>query len=141
MKVITNRRHLLIVALLITTQWCFAQNADKNYLSNTKINNMKTYVIEREIPGAGQLTQEQLKDISLKSCNVIKEIGPSIKWIRSYVTNDKIYCVYQSENEELIRKHAKLGGFPCNSVQEIANVISPATAEAKPHSKPVVISY
>lgn len=90
---------------------------------------MKTYVIEREVPGAGNLTPEQLKDLSQKSCNVLKDLGPSIHWLQSYVTGNKLYCVYQAENEDLIRQHAKMGGFPCNSVQEVATVISPKTAE------------
>ena len=90
---------------------------------------MKTYVIEREIPGAGKFTPEQLKAISQTSCGVLKDMGPSIEWIQSYVTGDKIYCIYKAENEELVRKHAKLGGFPCNSVEEVATIISPKTAE------------
>lgn len=90
---------------------------------------MKTYVIEREIPGAGKLTAEQLKSISQTSCGVLKGMGPEIEWVHSYVTGDKIYCVYKAENEELIKEHAKKGGFPANSVNEVANVISPATAD------------
>jgi hypothetical protein len=89
---------------------------------------MKTYLIEREIPGAGKLTSEQLKSISQTSCNVLKEMGPKIQWIQSYVTGNKIYCVYKAENEDLIREHAKKGGFPANTITEISSVISPATA-------------
>jgi len=89
---------------------------------------MKMYVIEREIPGAGKLTAEQLKAISQTSCNVLKEMGPRIQWIQSYVTGNKIYCVYKAENEELIREHAKKGGFPANSIVEVSSIISPATA-------------
>ena len=89
---------------------------------------MKTYLIEREIPGAGKLTPEQLKSISQTSCGVLKEMGPSIKWLHSYVTGNKIYCVYQAENEELIKEHAKKGGFPANNIVEIGTTISPATA-------------
>lgn len=90
---------------------------------------MKTYVIEREIPGAGKLTPEQLKGISQASCSVLKEMGTSIQWVQSYVTGNKLYCIYKAENEELIREHAKKGGFPCNLVSEVATMISPATAE------------
>ena len=92
---------------------------------------MKTYLIERDIPGAGKLTPEQLKAISQKSCSVIKEMGPKIEWVQSYVTGDKIFCVYKAQNEELIREHAKKGGFPANKIMEIHTGISPATALAK----------
>ena len=90
---------------------------------------MKSFLIEREIPDAGKLTAEQLKGISQTSCTVLKEMGPKIEWIHSYVTGNKIYCIYKAESAELIREHAKKGGFPANSIVEIANVISPATAE------------
>jgi len=90
---------------------------------------MKTYLIERDIPDAGKLTPEQLKSISQKSCSVLKEMGPKIQWIQSYVTGDKIFCVYKAENEELIREHAKKGGFPANVITEISTTISPATAK------------
>jgi hypothetical protein len=86
------------------------------------------YVIERVIPGAGKLTPEQLQGISQTSCGVLKEMGPQIQWVNSYVTGDKIYCVYLAANEELVREHAKKGGFPANSVSEVATIISPATA-------------
>ena len=89
---------------------------------------MKTYVIEREIPGAGKSTAEQLKTIAQTSCAAIKEIGPSIEWMQSYVSGDKFYCVYKAENEELLREHARKGGFPANTISEVAAVISPATA-------------
>ena len=90
---------------------------------------MKTYVIERSIPGAGDLTKEELKGISQTSCAVLKEMGPHIEWDQSYVTGDKVYCVYKAENKELIEEHAKKGGFPANSISEVTTVISPATAE------------
>lgn len=90
---------------------------------------MKTYVIEREIPGAGKLTADQLRSISQTSCGVLKEMGPRIQWIHSYVTGDKIYCIYKAENEELVNEHAKKGGFPANTIAKVSSVISPATAE------------
>lgn len=90
---------------------------------------MPRYVIEREIPGAGQLTAEQLKDVSQSSCDVLRNMGPEIQWVHSYVTDDKIYCVYIAPNEDMIREHAKQGGFPANSVSEVAAVIDPTTAE------------
>jgi hypothetical protein len=90
---------------------------------------MPKFVIEREIPGAGQFTGEDLKGISQKSCSVLEELGTDIQWIHSYVTDDKIYCVYRSANEDLIRQHADQGGFPANSIAEIRTTIDPATSE------------
>ena len=89
---------------------------------------MKTYVIEREIPGAGKLTAAELKAISQTSCSVLEEMGPQIEWIHSYVTGEKLFCVYKAENEDLIREHAKKGGFPVNRISELGTMISPATA-------------
>ncbi len=90
---------------------------------------MPKYVIERNIPGAGALTPEQLKGISQTSCGVLKNLGPSIQWVQSYVTGDKIYCVYIAPNPEIIREHAKQGGFPADAVNEVKFVIDPTTAE------------
>lgn len=90
---------------------------------------LKTYVIERDIPGAGAFSAEKLKDISKTSCSVLNTMGSSIQWVQSYVTGDKIFCVYKAENEELLREHAKKGGFPITNVYEVSNVISPATAQ------------
>jgi hypothetical protein len=90
---------------------------------------MPKYVIEREIPGAGNLTQEQLKGISQTSCGVLSKLGSQIQWVHSYVTGDKIYCIYNAPNEEMVRKHAKQGGFPANSVSRVSSVIDPTTAE------------
>jgi hypothetical protein len=91
---------------------------------------MPKYVIEREIPGAGKLTQEQLQGISQKSCSVLAKLGPTIQWVESYVTDDKIYCVYIAPNEALVREHAKQGGFPANRVSEVRRIIDPTTSEA-----------
>ncbi|MFL0163046.1 DUF4242 domain-containing protein [Aquirufa salirivi] len=90
---------------------------------------MPTYLIEREIPGAGNLSDDQLKSISQTSCSVLKNMGPAIKWLQSYVTNDKIYCVYKAPNPEMILEHARLGGFPANLVSEVFTIIDPTTAE------------
>lgn len=90
---------------------------------------MPKYIIEREIPGAGNLTQEELKGISQTSCGVLSEMGPSIQWVESYVTGDKVFCVYVAPNEEMIREHAKKGGFPANAVREVKAMIDPVTAE------------
>ncbi len=90
---------------------------------------MPKYVIEREIPGAGKLSAPELQAISGKSCGVLKQMGPQIQWVHSYVTGDKIYCVYIAPNEEMVREHARQGGFPANRVSEIKAVIDPTTAE------------
>ena len=90
---------------------------------------MPKFVIEREIPGAGKLTSEQLKAISQKSCGVLRELGPEIQWIHSYVTGDKIYCVYIAPNEDIVRQHAQMGGFPANNIAQVATVIDPTTSE------------
>jgi hypothetical protein len=91
---------------------------------------MPKYVIEREIPGAGKLSKAELHAISQKSCGVLSKLGPQIQWVESYVTGDKIYCIYIAPNEEMVREHARQGGFPANSVAEIKSVIDPTTAEA-----------
>ena len=91
---------------------------------------MPKYVIEREIPGAGSLSPEQLQAISQTSCGVLRQLGPEIQWVHSYVTGDKIYCIYIAPNEQLVREHARQGGFPANSVAEVRSVIDPTTAEA-----------
>ena len=90
---------------------------------------MPKYVIEREIPNAGKLTDDELSSISAKSCDVLHNMGPSIQWQESYVTDDKIYCVYIAESEDLVREHAKRGGFPANSVAQVRRVIDPTTSE------------
>lgn len=90
---------------------------------------MPKYVIEREIPGAGKMTAEQLKAISQTSCGVLSKMGPQIQWKHSYVTDDKIYCVYIAPNEEMVREHASQGGFPANKVSKVAEIIDQTTAE------------
>ena len=91
---------------------------------------MPKYVIERDIPGAGSLSPEQLKGISQTSCGVLSSMGPEIQWVQSYVTGDKIYCVYIAPSEELVREHAAKGGFPADRVSEVTVIIDPTTAEA-----------
>lgn len=90
---------------------------------------MPRFVIEREIPGAGKLSPQELRAVSQKSCGVLKEMGPQIQWVHSYVTDDKIYCVYIAPSEEIVREHAAQGGFPANKVSRILSVIDPTTAE------------
>ena len=91
---------------------------------------MPKYVIEREIPGAGKLSAEELKGISQKSCGVLQEMGPQIQWQESFVTDDKIYCIYIAQNEEAVREHAQKGEFPANSISEVKSVVDPTTAES-----------
>jgi Protein of unknown function (DUF4242) len=91
---------------------------------------MPKYIIEREIPGAGKLTPEQLQKISQKSCGVLKNLGPQIQWLQSYVTDDKVYCVYIAPDEATVREHARQGGFPANRISEVRGIIDPTTAEA-----------
>ena len=91
---------------------------------------MPKYVIEREIPAAGKLTPRELSAISQKSCSVLKNMGPQIQWVESYVTDDKVYCIYIAPNEAAIKRHANEGGFPANRISEIRTVIDPTTAEA-----------
>ena len=128
MKQITNKCMLLVLLLFAG----LASMAQKTATDNSKTSNtteMKTFLIEREIPDAGKLTTDQLKGISQKSCTVLKEMGPGIQWIQSYVTGNKIYCIYKAQNADMIREHAKKGGFPANSIVEVSSVISPATAQ------------
>jgi hypothetical protein len=90
---------------------------------------MPKYVIEREIPGAGKILPADLQAISQKSCSVLQGLGPQIQWVQSYVTDDKIYCIYIAPNKEMVLEHAKQGGFPANSVAEVRTMIDPTTAE------------
>jgi hypothetical protein len=90
---------------------------------------MPKFLIEREIPGAGVMTPQQLQAVSEKSCSVLRNLGPEIQWVHSYVTGDKIYCVYIAPNEQVVREHARLGGFPANHISEIKSIIDPTTAE------------
>lgn len=90
---------------------------------------MPKYVIERDIPGAGQLSAAELRGISQKSCGVLSGMGPQIQWLHSYVTGDKVYCVYIAPNEEAVREHARQGGFPANQVSAVTTIIDPTTAE------------
>ena len=91
---------------------------------------MPKYVIEREISDAGKLSAQELRAVSQKSCDVLSRMGSQIQWIQSYVTEDKIYCVYLAPNEEMVREHARQGGFPANRVSEVKTIIDPTTAEA-----------
>jgi hypothetical protein len=124
----------LLLALMLATAAAFAQNTASTKNKNEKsmkAKTLNTYVIEREIPDAGKLNAEQLQGISLKSCSVLKELGPTIEWVHSYVAGNKIYCIYRAENETILKTHAEKGGFPINSVSKLSTIISPATATAQ----------
>jgi len=92
---------------------------------------MPKYVIERVLPGAGKLSSQELQGISRKSCDVLRELGPQIQWVQSFVTGDKIYCIYVAPNEQMVREHAQRGGFPASHVAQVATVIDPTTAEVR----------
>lgn len=94
---------------------------------------MPKFLIEREIPGAGSLTPEQLQAISEKSCNVLSDMGPKVQWVHSYVTDDKITCVYIAPDEDTVREHARRGGFPANRVSRVSSIIDPTTSEIQAH--------
>ena len=90
---------------------------------------MPKYIIERDIPGAGRLTQAELQGISQKSCGVLRDMGPRIQWLQSYVTGDKVYCIYIADSEQAIREHAEQGGFPANRIEQITTIIDPTTGD------------
>ena len=124
---------VLIMAIALTTFNSMGQEKSATQLlqAEAATENQNMYVIEREIPGAGNLTSEELKAISQTSCGVLDKMGSEIKWLHSYVTGDKIYCVYMAANEEMVREHAQQGGFPANSVAAVATIIDPSTAGNK----------
>ncbi|HET9430343.1 MAG TPA: DUF4242 domain-containing protein [Chitinophagaceae bacterium] len=130
MKYIISGRYLLISFLLFAGYASSAQKASEiRALETLNAPNMKTYIIEREIPGIWKSTPVELRNISQTSCKVLKIMGPGIEWVHSYVAGNKTYCIYKAESEELIREHAKKAGFPANLITEISSIISPATAE------------
>ncbi len=124
-------RNLSVVVMFFFTTISLSSQSTPSPINENDSQKLNTYLIERNIPGAGQLTSEQLQGISRKSCDVLDEMGPKIEWVHSYVTENKVYCLYKAENEELIRKHAEKGGFPVNNVTLLSNVISPETAIKK----------
>jgi hypothetical protein len=135
-KTIENMKTTMTLNAVVFFFLMISASASAQTASTTKSENQKTmktkemkmYVIEREIPNAGKLTPEELKAISQTSCSVLKEMGPRIEWVHSYVTDNKIFCIYRAENEEALREHARKGGFPINVVSPVATIISPTTA-------------
>jgi hypothetical protein len=128
MKKLISYRNLCIIMLLFVAYNSMGQTSQINSSTIKNDTTMKTYLIERDISNAGNFTATDLKGISQKSCSVLKEMGPDIQWVQSYVTDNKIFCVYKAKNEELIREHGSKGGFPVTKITEISSVISPATA-------------
>lgn len=130
-----NVKGLMLVLIFLTSTGTFSQEQEPIYASIAKTNayqkkkTMKTFVIEREIPDAGKLSREQLEGISQKSNEVIAEMGPGIEWVHSYVTDNKVYCVYKATDKELLKTHAEKGGFPANNIEELSTTISPSTAK------------
>ena len=123
-----NKITFTVILMTLSLNVAIAQQKTES-INLEKTKTMKTYVIEREIPEAGKLNAEQLKGISQTSCTVLKEMGPTnIEWLHSYVTEDKVYCVYKSLNKELLKEHAKKGGFPATKISELSTIISPETA-------------
>lgn len=131
----TRTLKLLLLSLILGSSAVLAQTAKETAKETANQKGMErktmnTYVIEREIPDAGNLNAEALRGISQTSCRVLKELGPKIEWVHSYVTGNRIFCIYRAENEDILKKHAEKGGFPINSVHKVSTVISPATATA-----------
>ena len=131
MKTLRKSFRLLIAVMLLAGTVSYAQKTStKDNSTTSNQQQMKTYLIERNIPNAGKLTHEELKAISQKSCSVITEMGPQIQWVQSYVVGEKLYCVYKATSEELLREHGRKGGFPVDHIYQVENIISPATATA-----------
>lgn len=127
---------MIVALMLLVTAFApaFSQTASANKTKTEQsmtVKKMNTYVIEREIPNAGKLKAEELQGISQKSCSVLNELGPDIEWVQSYVTDNKLFCIYRAQNEEILRTHAMKGGFPINKINLLSTMISPKTATAK----------
>lgn len=120
----------MIIVLGSTLAFSQTESTQTKQPKKMETNTMNTYVIEREIPNAGQLNAQELQGISQKSCSVLKELGPEIEWVESFVTENKIFCIYRAESEEILRTHAMKGGFPINKINLLSTKISPATATA-----------
>ncbi len=127
MKTLIKLASMAFVLLFTLVYTVKAQSG--NTKPENKTTTLKTYVIERDIPGAGNMTDEELKAASQTSCSVLNQMGPKIQWLHSYVTGNKFYCVYKAESEDQIREHAKKAGFPANKISEVKTIISPETAK------------
>lgn len=129
MRPTTKIGSLLMTVLMLIGYVTYAQKTDSKLSTTSKQTKMKTYLIERHVPNAGQLTNAQLQEIAQKSCGVISAMGPQIEWDHSYVVGDKLYCVYRATSEDVIREHGKKGGFPVNEIYEVAAIFSPESAK------------
>jgi hypothetical protein len=127
----TTKTTILMMVLVMVSFGVIAQTAQATKNQKTmETKTMNTYVIERQIPDAGKFNAEQLQGISKTSCSVLKDLGPDIEWVHSYVTDNKIFCIYKATNEQILRTHAEKGGFPINAINKLSTVISPSTATA-----------
>lgn len=129
MKAVITFVSSCIVFLVFSATVCAQADGAKNSSANATDTLLMTFVIERDIPGAGKFTPSDLKSASQQSCTVIKELGPGIQWIHSYVTGNKIYCIYKAKNETILLDHAKKSGFPANKISEVTAIIDPLTAQ------------
>lgn len=121
---------IILIAVIMMVSCTTSKNTSAELIrTEASSSNQNMYVIEREIPGAGNLTAEDLKGISQVSCNVLDSLGSEIQWLHSYVTGDKVYCVYTAANVKLVEEHAQKGGFPANKISKVENVIDPSTAK------------
>lgn len=127
MNVIKSLKLLVVVSLITVASVAAQTSPNANNMEDSPT--MKTYLIEREIPNAGALNEEELKGISQKSNQVISEMGSQIEWLHSYVTDNKVYCVYKAQNEAAIKVHAEKGGFPVNAIRQLSTKIDPSTAK------------
>ena len=126
---LSSLRLLLVLFPVVLLSLTGCKSKSETKIAQKELSVMPMYVIERDVPGAGKMSQQQLKDLSQKSCDILRELGSDIEWDHSYVTEDKIYCVYRAKDSSLIRLHAKLGNFPANKITLAGNIISPKTAE------------
>lgn len=129
LKILLSRLCFLLLASFILVATGCKENDKPKPVQASTLSVMPMFVIEREVPGAGKMDQQQLKDLSQKSCDILRQMGSDIEWDHSYVTEDKIYCVYRAKDSSLIRKHALLGHFPANKITIAGTIISPKTAE------------
>ena len=127
-KISLNRLTFLLLAIMLLVATA-CKEKDKPKAQASTLSVMPMFVIEREVPGAGKMDQQQLKELSQKSCDILRQLGSDIEWDHSYVTEDKIYCVYRAKDSSLIRKHALMGHFPANKITLAGTIISPKTAE------------
>lgn len=129
MKTTKKTSSILMTVLMLIGYVTYGQQTNSNSLTTKKQTKMNTYVIERNIPNAGELTNGQLQEIAQKSCGVVNAMGPQIEWDHSYVTGDKLFCIYRATSEDVVREHGKAGGFPVDNVYQVSAIFSPESAK------------